>query len=342
MAGMGDPYGLVEDESDFLLHPSQIVSGEGIRYYANYRFNYTNVLDWNYTLNRFDSATGLLIGRWPYRGGGNEQEHDVLLGVSFPFGRGRMGLFSEYAGKRKEFEGHEESFYSPAIPSSLFFRYGLENDLDAFSVRLLLGLPVSGVNFGTEVHLGYRHEQSETFAEYSVNDLSVSGVNTLSGAAAPWWNFFPFLYPHDSKYWESHMKLSADTAIDSLKVAFSVSGGYIFSAENELKYKEIVSDLTLPSTILILDGDIEGWKATGDLWLRYLLTNNISLPFSVKVEYSKRTLMGRKAATVPGMNLMLLQEQRNAFHINVGGGADKDLGKGTRLAGGDLLRLPPE
>jgi hypothetical protein len=45
MAGMGDPYGLVEDESDFLIHPSKVAKGEGIRYYGSYRFNYRDVKD---------------------------------------------------------------------------------------------------------------------------------------------------------------------------------------------------------------------------------------------------------------------------------------------------------
>ena len=33
MGGMGDPYGLVADESDFLIHPATIAAGEGIRFY---------------------------------------------------------------------------------------------------------------------------------------------------------------------------------------------------------------------------------------------------------------------------------------------------------------------
>ena len=33
MDGMGNPQGLIGDESDLLLHPAKIASGEGIRYY---------------------------------------------------------------------------------------------------------------------------------------------------------------------------------------------------------------------------------------------------------------------------------------------------------------------
>jgi hypothetical protein len=47
-AGQGkvdDPYGLLQDESDLLSHPSQIAQGEGIRFYDDYLFTYTGVND---------------------------------------------------------------------------------------------------------------------------------------------------------------------------------------------------------------------------------------------------------------------------------------------------------
>ncbi|HEX2967207.1 MAG TPA: hypothetical protein VHO84_15585, partial [Syntrophorhabdaceae bacterium] len=38
MAGMGNAYGLVEDESDFLIHPAGIANGQGLNFYGNMRF----------------------------------------------------------------------------------------------------------------------------------------------------------------------------------------------------------------------------------------------------------------------------------------------------------------
>ncbi len=32
MGGMGDPYGLVEDESDYLINPAGIAQGQGTRF----------------------------------------------------------------------------------------------------------------------------------------------------------------------------------------------------------------------------------------------------------------------------------------------------------------------
>ncbi len=33
MAGMDDPYGLVQDESDMLIHPAMIMNSSGTRFY---------------------------------------------------------------------------------------------------------------------------------------------------------------------------------------------------------------------------------------------------------------------------------------------------------------------
>ena len=55
MAGMGDPYGLLEDESDLLIHPGKLAAGKGVRFYGNYCFNYTDIIDWTYNLDEFDA-----------------------------------------------------------------------------------------------------------------------------------------------------------------------------------------------------------------------------------------------------------------------------------------------
>src|SRR4030042_1992846 len=95
MGGMGDPFGLLADESDFLIHPAKITKGEGIKFYGDYRFLYTGVTDWIYkvdgynfvSLSSFTSNSDI---------SGDEQQHDALLGAAFPLGPGRMGLFFTY------------------------------------------------------------------------------------------------------------------------------------------------------------------------------------------------------------------------------------------------------
>ena len=78
MGGMGNPDGLVEDESDFLTHPAGIADGKGVNFYGHYRFTWTDVPDWDYTVNIF---APVLIDRNPYRRSGDQWEHNALLGA---------------------------------------------------------------------------------------------------------------------------------------------------------------------------------------------------------------------------------------------------------------------
>ncbi len=68
MGGMGDPFGLVADESDYLIHPAKIAKGEGIRFYGDYRFTYTGVTKWD---DRFPGLVDV---------SGQELRHNVLRG----------------------------------------------------------------------------------------------------------------------------------------------------------------------------------------------------------------------------------------------------------------------
>ena len=48
MAGMGNPTGLIADESDFLVHPAALAEGTGADFYASYGLTYTDIqkADW--------------------------------------------------------------------------------------------------------------------------------------------------------------------------------------------------------------------------------------------------------------------------------------------------------
>ena len=73
--GMGDPYGLISDEPGFLIHPSQIAQGEGIRFYNHYRFAYTDVMDWDYDLDLQDAP---LYSLFDTSGTNNYAEYDLM------------------------------------------------------------------------------------------------------------------------------------------------------------------------------------------------------------------------------------------------------------------------
>jgi hypothetical protein len=142
MGGMGDPFGLVQDESDFLIHPAKIANGKGVQFYGHYLFNYTDVKKWDYNLN--DSLTGAFRNDVS----GDELRHDGLFGASFPLGSGRMGFFFTYEGMRGDYDG----LYN----SGINYIIDMKNVLDDFAFKLLYGLPIGGFRLGGEVQIAYR------------------------------------------------------------------------------------------------------------------------------------------------------------------------------------------
>jgi hypothetical protein len=318
MGGMGDPYGLVQDESDFLIHPAGIANGKGINFYSNYRFTFRDVTDWNYSL-------------WLYNhnGSGDEREHEALVGAAFPVGAGRMGLFFQYSGRRDNYGGD-------ILALNIFpiGRYGMDSDLDAFALRLLYGLPMGGFKLGGEIQLAYRHERndinsSHSSSPYFLENYPVGGVMGLEASSS---NLFPFMRPYDSKYWEAIFKGSLEGMIGPVKMAFTLRGGFILTGDNNLMWTAVSSSVFGFN----LDGNVKGWNIGGDLWAKYPIAEGLSLPFLLRVDYQKKTRDGDG----PGVGLVLAggsfdykNIERN-FQLEVGGGVDKEFGKGTRIAAG--------
>jgi hypothetical protein len=315
MAGMGDPYGLVQDESDFLIHPSKIANGQGIILYGNYRFNYTGVTDWSYNLDLFNTA-GTLLGFFHYDTSGQEYKHNALLGAAFPLGPGRMGLFFEYAGKRGDYDGHED-----VLGMSNFLDYDLGSKLDNFALRLLYGLSICGFKMGGEFQLAYRQEENRNSIPYFLNYIVGTGSPTL--------NLTPFQLPYDSKYWEALLKGSLEGKVGPADVEFTLRGGFIFSGDNSLVVTE-------GAGFFDSSGDVKGWNIGGDFWLRYPLANDLSLPFLVRIDYQAKTRNGDGPGqgTIPPSFNYPYESKEKSFHLEAGGGVNKDFGKGTRIAAG--------
>ena len=326
MGGMGDPYGLVQDESDFLIHPAKIANGKGINFYGGYRFNYTDVTDWNYNLVQFTPA-GILTNFYNYNTSGDEYRHDGLLGAAFPLGPGRMGLFFEYAGKRGDYDGHED-----VLGISNFARHDLTSDLDNFALRLLYGIPMGGFKLGGEFQLAYRKEENENWHQYT--DLSQSHLNKLFGFNSPNREVMPFQLPYDSRYWEALFKGSLDGKVGPLDLEFTLRGGFIFGGDNSLLMERQIPVGTINARA-DMGGDVTGWRIGGDLWLRYPLANDIALPFLVRVDYQQKTRDGDGPGTLSWSpwNENYKSEEKN-LRLTVGGGVDKKLNKGTKIAAG--------
>lgn len=317
MAGMGDPYGLIMDESDFLIHPAGIAKGEGIKFYGHYRFNYTDVRDWKYTLDLFDPVTRVLISHFPFRASGDEQNHEALVGAAFPVGLGRMAFFFQYAGKDSDFTGHENAL---DLGSPVFHRFSMDSDLDSFALRLLYGLPMGGFKLGGEIQLAYRNEENKTFLDFDKN--KPFGVFYFYLGE----NLFPFIFPYDSKYWEAVLKGSLKGAIGPAKIAFTIRGGYIFGGDNKLN--------TGPGSGSIkMDGEVKGWNIGSDLWMRVPLAKGLSVPMLVKVDYQKKTRDGDG----PGFGGSYIFDYKNGEKIlkmEAGAGLDKEFAKGSKIAAG--------
>jgi hypothetical protein len=329
MGGMGDAYGLVADESDFLIHPAKIAKGEGVRFYGDYRFIYTGVTNWDYHLNQFNAA-GILTDYYHFDTSGYEHTHDALLGAAFSLGSGRMGIFFDYDGTKSIYDGNE---VQRTTVSYFYYKYELTQDLDNFVLRLLYGLPVGNFNLGGEIQFAYCQEENES--KFYRRDLPIVLLNYPYGGAIAAYNLFPFMLPHDSDYWETVLKGSIEGMVGPADVVFTLRGSFIFSGDNE--WEEAQHWPVTPDSRFKLDGDVKGWHIGGDLWVRYPLTDDIVLPFLVRVEYHEKTWDGDGPGgafpTFAGNDYNYKSNERD-LQIELGGGIVKELAAGTSIAVG--------
>ena len=315
MDGMGAPYGLLQDDSDFLIHPAKIANGEGIQFYGHYRFTYTDVMNWDYNLDRLTPA-GVLTNFYSYNTSGLEYKNNGLLGAATPLGPGRFGIFFTYDGKRGDYNGDE--YILGAINPVV---YELTSDFDNFALRLLYGLPLDGFNLGGEVQFAHRQEKNE-------NDIP-NRLNYILGTSFPQFNLSPFQLPYDSNYWEALFKGSLEGMVGPLDLEFTLRGGFIFAGDNNLL-------LTEDTGFFDADGGVKGWRIGGDMWVRYSLMDDLSLPFMVRVDYEDKTRDGEglgQGTFSATWNFPYENNEQN-LHLEAGGGVDKEFGKGVRIAAG--------
>jgi len=292
MEGMGNPQGLIGDESDLLLHPAQIVSGEGVRYYLDYKFTYTNLI-------HMDSKIDVGIpgvGTFPILGGnltsGHTNEHNSLIGASFPLAKGRMGVFFAYDRKDGDFDSDV---------SLLGYNFGVKSDadsrLDNFALRLIYGQPVKSANLGVELGVAYRDEEQKEWTRYSMpvsfDDMGVIGIRGVGTT-------LPYMVPYDSQYWEMSGKIGLNKKFNATDVDWTVYGAGILSADSDNKYKiqGDISEIDVddePGNIEEgyavrnnMKGDVSGYRVGSDLWIRHHINDSLTLPFLVSIGYSKK------------------------------------------------------
>lgn len=324
MEGMGGPYGLMGDESDFLIHPAKIAKGEAVRFYGYYRFTYTGLTKWDRDIGVFDAAGTPLICVHDNDDSSDEYRHNPLLGAAFPLGPGRMGIFYEYTGMRGNYD-LDRATENFLVPTIYYGEYDIRNELDDFAVRLLYGLPMDGINLGGEIQFSYRQERSTL--RFQAADLSSGGLSHHF-----YWRFTPY---DDSDYWEALLKGSIEGMVGPLDVEFTLLEGFIFAGDNAFEY---VSQSPVGTTNWSYDlyGGLNGWQIGGDLWARYSLGGGLTLPFLVGIDYQEKTWDGDGPGVIGYVNNEYFdyERERRDFALTVGGGVDKELNAGTRIAGG--------
>jgi hypothetical protein len=323
MGGMSDPYGLVADESDFLIHPAKIANGEGVRFYGDYRFTYTGVTEWDNTVDLFDPS-GVWVGRFWDDVSGEELGHSGLVGAALPLGPGRMGLFFTYQGMRGDYDGH----YADTMGD--YAKLEMKNDLDNFALRLLYGLPIGGFKLGAEAQFAYCQELEESnFYTPTMAELNFPWMS-------PFGAFLPnaYMWPHKSRYWEALFKGSTEGKVGPLDLEFTLRGGFDFGGTDRWSLEQQLPPGN-PVGGFDMKGDAQGWLIGGDLWLRYPLAKDLTLPLLVRVDYQEKTRDGN----APGWGLGAgeysdYKDEAKNLAITVGGGVDKTFGKATRIAAG--------
>lgn len=321
-SGMGDPAGLVEDESDFLTHPAAIAGGKGANFYGDLRFKYSDVSKFNYS-ERAASNTD-------YATSGHNWQYSGMLGTAFQVGAGRMGIFFQYSGNDGKLNGN---YVSNGIGGT---NYRLDSNLDSFALRLLYGVPLSNeTKLGAELQLAYMTEKRQSFWSNAAGTTTVTNSNPYVFAFLTPVNLFHFGIPVDSDYYEAALKLSVETMIGPAKTSVTVRGSVPFSSSNT--YDLVIGPATNAGG-LHMTGDVSGYALGGDLWVRYPVGTSTALPFLVSIDYKelKRDGEGPENGAFGGNGAWFsaYDHKERSFTLTAGGGVDHALSKDSRVAGG--------
>ncbi|MCJ7774396.1 MAG: autotransporter domain-containing protein [Desulfobacterales bacterium] len=331
MAGMGDPYGLVQDESDILIHPAMIMNSFGTRFYTHYRFTYTDVMDLDYKWNFSDPSQSF---DYDFKASGDEYQHEALLGSTFNLGSGRMGVFFTYENKNGEYDGKIDQSGTP-FPDTDF---NLDSDKMDFTLSFLYGFPIDCINIGFEAGLAYHNEENKT-----VQGVPGTGIknNVFPVVLFPinWWsNIYPYMIPYDSEYYETFVKASIASELGcAADFGLTLSGGYIFSGDNELDSE---GDTVIGYMDTEMDGDVDGWSLGGDFWVRYKVDDSLSLPFLLSASYQKITRDGDDNASIGGFPVFGwdYEHKEVSWSVEAGGGVDIALDDTSKIASGIYYR----
>ncbi len=320
MAGMRNPKGLIGDESDFLIHPAKIVAGQGIKYYLDYQFTYTDLIHWDSKLTWYNPG-GVGIDEYFHNNASSAQQydHNSLIGAAFPLGKGRMGVFFTYDKQMGDFDGDTDYDGEPG-------EFDADSHLDNYALSLIYGLPLRNLDLGLELGFAYRSEEQQE--SFQTNNLDLFTKNNVW----PWeyfdGGFFPFMIPYDSSYWELLGKAGVKKKLNAVDIDWSVRGGYILSSDSENRYENIWEYSPGGNEYHAkANGDVRGYRIGSDLWIRRQVNDGLSLPFLVSVEYTKKDRDGDGYGTgfYDSGDLYQYEHITRTFEVKAGGGIEKEV-----------------
>ncbi len=333
MAGAGDANGLIEDESDYLIHPAAIAAGKGSSLYGNYRLTYDKANTWDYGLN-YTGAPGFssLLG---YSADGQTWKNEVQAGAAFTAGAGRMGIFLEYVAARGKYDGHENYRLGPFSNDNIPFN--MEDNQDSLALRLIYGQPVGGVKLGGELQIAYRNEGKEEYLtdrDWSGSAWATFKNDPWAAEDSPYSSLYPYMIPFKSKYWEAQGKASVEGLMGSANYALTLKAGLPFASDNRYAYVIDYVDVTATDQRADMDGKVKGFNVGGDFWLRVPISGRTVLPFVMSAEYKTIERNGSGVETAYGTTPVTYDHEVKNLFIKAGGGIDFTPANGTRLAAG--------
>jgi len=274
MAGMENPWGLIEDESDFLSHPAAITREKGVRYYGHFGSVYNEVLRDRVDDNGYDGH------------GPDDMETNASLGAAFPVGPGRMGVFVDYRGN--PFSRGTRDWH----PVEDDWSGSLKSRHEAATMRFLYARPLTDrVTLGAEFDLAYRHEKTDYhYLNFHDSDPEKYWYRDIT----------------DIRYWEPTLKGSVEAMIGSSRLTTSVWGGLILAGDHDVDGKNKFTNGL--SWLFDRSGDITGYRTGFASWLRVPLNTTLTLPLLMRFEYKKTTYDARGYGSFTGYNTLFTRD----------------------------------
>ena len=170
--------------------------------------------------------------------------------------------------------------------------------------------------------MSYYNEKKET--QTLDHESAAYYINLPFGGGGNFYNLFPFMRPYDSRYWEAAFKGSLESGFGPAKFAVTLTGGFIFSGENNLTHLNMDGPEKRAAKFI---GNVNGWNIGEELWVRYPLKEDVLLPFVLRMKYQTVTRDGNGLGvnSFPPFKAFVYENRESNYHAEVGGGVERKL-----------------